>query len=295
MQETLARFLASMRREHGLAANTVDAYRRDLLRYLATLAAQGLRGPSEAQAHHVDTLMAELRAAGLRPSTLARNVASCRRFHRFLCGTGAAPHDPTEGLAPPRLERRSPECLTPAEIERLLAAPDVSEPLGLRDRAMLELMYASGLRVFELIALELSSLLLDGGLVRVAGPRGRERLLALGPQAHHYLSEYLERARPRLVRPDSGPFVFLNARGGPLSRMTVWKVLRAAARRAGMDREVSPLMLRHSFAARLLERGASLPVVQELLGHADRSTTQAYTRQTTPTLPTAEMTPHRRE
>jgi integrase/recombinase XerD len=278
MQQSLDGFLLSMERDQGLAVNTLDAYRRDLTRYLGTLADRGVSALRDTRPQHLCELLSRLQAAGLHPSTLARNITSCKRFHQYLVVTGALAHDPTEGIDAPHLERRLPDYLSLEEVERLLGGPDVSEPLGRRDRAVLELLYASGLRVSELIALCVPCLLLDSGLLRVPGRQGRERLVPVGRQAQRALTSYLESARPSLARPESGPIVFLNARGGALSRMTIWKVIRAAAARAGVERDVNPHMLRHSFAAHMLERGASLRIVQELLGHADISTTQVYAR-----------------
>jgi integrase/recombinase XerD len=277
LERALERFLASMAQDKGLSANTTDAYRRDLLRYLHHLAGQGIESLERVRPEHVTRLLVGLRQAGLRPSTMARNLTSIKRFHGFLVRQGILPHDPTESLEPPRQERRIPDFLTVAEVERLMAAPDTADLLGRRDRAILELLYASGLRVSELIALDRRSLLLDRELVRVVGG-GRERLVPIGRQAIFHIESYLRLVRPYLVRPESGEIVFLNARGGRLSRMGVWKIIRTAGQKAGLARDVSPHTLRHSFATHLLEGGANLRAVQELLGHADISTTQIYAR-----------------
>jgi integrase/recombinase XerD len=276
MERALESFLTSMLREKGLAANTLDAYRRDLHRYLRSLARQGVESLEQARQEHVTRLLRELHDAGLSPSTVSRNLTSFKRFHQFLLVRGALRHDPTENLDAPKLERRIPDFLTVEEIDRLMGAPDISDPLGLRDRAILELLYASGLRVSELIVLQRHALLLDSALVRVLGKGPRERLVPIGRQAITYVGNYLRDARPRLAHPESDESVFLNARGGPLSRMSIWKIIRTAADRAGLGKEVSPHTLRHSFAAHLLEGGANLRAVQELLGHADISTTQIY-------------------
>jgi integrase/recombinase XerD len=262
----------------GLAGNTLDAYRRDLRRYLRHLARQGIGSPSQVTGQCVAGLLEELRQTGLTPATVARNLTSIRRFHGFLMRCGQAVHDPTEMLESPRLERPLPDILSVTEVSRLMEAPDLSTPLGQRDRALLELLYASGLRVSELIALPLSSLLLESALIRIAGKPSRERLVPIGRSAVRQVTVYLERGRPRLAGPESADAVFLNARGTGLSRMGVWKIIRAAAKGAGIEREISPHTLRHSFAAHLLDGGADLRVVQELLGHADIATTQVYTR-----------------
>lgn len=278
MLEARDRFLTAMERERGLTANTLDAYRRDLTRYLADLGEQGVEALADVRQEHILCLLDGLRAQGRRPSTLARNITSLKRFHGFLVARGILAHNPTENVDAPRLKRRLPDFLSVDEIERILEAPDTSGPLGLRDRAMLELLYASGLRVSELIGLTIPSLLLDSALVGIPGRGNRERLVPVGRQAMEFLETYLGTARSSLARPDSGDTVFLNSRGGSLSRMTVWKVIRAASQQAGLERNISPHTLRHSFAAHLLERGANLRIVQELLGHADISTTQVYAR-----------------
>jgi integrase/recombinase XerD len=278
MAGPLEDFLAAAVRDKGASANTVEAYQRDLLRYLQALARQGLASPDQALADHISRLLRQLHDAGLSPSTLARNLTSIRQFHRFLLRRGAALHDPTESLEPPRVERRIPDFLTIEEIEQLMAGPDLDEPLGQRDRAILELLYASGLRVSELIALPRSGLDTKADLVRVQDTKGHERLVPLGRQALFHLGRYLSSVRPRLEREHSGEALFLNAQGRALSRMGIWKILQAAAARAGLTKKISPHTLRHSFATHLLERGANLRDVQELLGHADVATTQIYAR-----------------
>ena len=278
MEGALDAFLRFMQQQRQRSPNTIDAYRRDLRRYLDSLARQGLETMAAVRQEHVASLLRTLHDAGLKPSTIARNLTSIKRFHHFLLRQDAASHDPTENLEPPRLERKLPEVLTVDEIDRLLSAPDISDPLGRRDRSMLELLYASGLRVSELIALSRRALLLDSALLRIVDSRAHERLIPVGRQAVFHLENYLRDVRPRLLSSHSDDTVFLNARGGALSRMSIWKIIRAAAQKAQLDKEVSPHTLRHSFAAHLLEGGANLRVVQELLGHADISTTQIYAR-----------------
>lgn len=290
MTDVLEAFLAAAVRDKGTSANTVEAYRRDLLRYLQTLAGQGLTGPDQAQADHVSRLLRQLHDAGLSPSTLARNLTSIRQFHNYLQRQGLAQHNPTESLEPPRVERRLPDFMTVEEIEQLMAGPDLDEPLGQRDRAILELLYASGLRVSELIALPLAGLQANASLVRVQD--GHERLVPLGRQALFHLDRYLSQVRPRLAREYSGEALFLNAQGRALSRMGIWKILQAAAARAGLKKKISPQTLRHSFATHLLERGANLRDVQELLGHADITTTQIYARIDTKYLKEVHKTYH---
>jgi len=278
MEQALDRFLSHLEQERRLASNTLEAYRHDLDRYLRVLVDQGVGTLRSVRSEHIAALLDIMRRAGLRPSTQARNLSVCRRFHRYLLANGMLEHDPTEGLELPQRERMLPGFLTPEEVHRLLEAPDISESFGLRDRAMLELLYASGLRVSELIRLTLPCLLLDSGLVRVSGRRGRERLVPVSRKALHFLTLYLESGRPALARRNGVDAVFLNGRGGAVSRMTVWKTIRVAAAKVGIRRDVGPHTLRHSFAAHRVQQGASLRIIQELLGHADISTTQVYAR-----------------
>ena len=278
MERVLAAFLRFLQQQRGLAANTLDAYHRDLRRYLECLDRQGIKALAEVRQEHVAMLLRLLHDMGLKSSTMARNLTSIRRFHQFLLPSGIASHDPTENLDVPRLERRLPDYLTVDEVDRLLSASDISDPLGLRDRAILELLYATGLRVSELLALERRALSFDSALLHIAGKKPRERLIPIGRPALLYLENYIRDVRPKLVCPDSGDTVFLNARGRALSRMSIWKIIRAAAQKIRLDKDASPQILRHSFAAHLLEGGASLRAVQELLGHADISTTQIYAR-----------------
>ena len=277
LERALERFLTSMTQDKGLSANTIDAYRRDLLRYLQTLVKQDIESLEEVRHEHVSHLLHLLSDAGLSPSTMARNLTSIKRFHQFLLLQGALQHDPTDSLEAPKLERKLPDFLTGGEVERLLEAPDLSEPLGLRDRAILELLYATGLRVSELIALARRALLLDSSLVRVVGKTQHGRLVPIGRQAIFYVERYLRDGRAHLARPESDETVFLNSRGGPLSRMSIWKIISTAGEKVGLEKDVSPHTLRHSFATHLLEGGANLRIVQELLGHTDIYTTQIYT------------------
>ena len=277
----LAAFLAEMGQHRGLAANTLEAYRRDLTRYLSSVAAEGIATVEGITRDHATRLVEGLAQAGLTPATVARNLTSVRRFHAFLVQQGQRADDPTEALASPRLERNLPDTLRVPEVGRMMETPDLSTPLGLRDRALLEVLYASGLRVSELTALRLPCLLLPSALLKVAGAPPRERLVPIGRPAIRQVEAYLAQGRPRLVSPGTDDTVFLNARGRGLSRMGVWKIIRSAADRAAIGRDISPHTLRHSFAAHLLEGGADLRVVQELLGHADIATTQVYARRET--------------
>ena len=208
---------------------------------------------------------------------MARNLTAVRVFHRFLQTEGITGGDPTEHLKPPRLGRKLPTVLNVFEVERLMAEPNTETALGIRDRAMLEVLYGAGLRVSELTDLVRSNLLFELEVVRVVGKGSRERVVPIGSEAEAWTSRYLDEARAQLASLKSGDTVFLNWRGGRLSRMGVWKLLKRHARQAGIEKDVSPHTLRHSFATHLLEGGADLRAVQEMLGHADISTTQIYT------------------
>ena len=288
------RFLASIQQERALSPNTVEAYRRDLDRYLRDLVAQGIDSLDQVRQQHVAQLLNRLHDAGLSPATLARNLSSIKRFHRFLLVQGMTRNDPSASLEPPKLERKLPDFLSVEEMERLMQGPDLDELLGRRDRAILELLYASGLRVSELITLERSCLRLDDGLVQVSSKGARDRLVPIGRPAITHVESYLREVRPLLVRPHSGDPVFLNFQGGGLSRMSIWKIIQAAAERAGLEKHISPHTLRHSFATHLLEGGANLRDVQELLGHADISTTQIYAHVDTGYLKEVHRTYHPR-
>lgn len=273
----LEAFLDGLRTGRRLSANTLDAYARDLRDYRAFAVQHQLKGWNEAGTVFVDGYFARLLKRGLSSNTVARRRSALRGFHAWLEAQGLGGRDPLADAPPPRRERRLPHALTHDEMERLIAQPKGESPLVLRDRALLELAYASGLRVSELCGLIRSRLDLAERAVRVAGKGNRERVIPFGRAAARALREYLERARPLLARRARHDNVFLNARGGPLSRMGFWKILRGHARAAGISARVHPHALRHSFATHLLEGGADLRVVQELLGHASVATTAIYT------------------
>ncbi len=277
LRETFQRFLDYVVLERGLSENTVGAYERDLTRYLILLSDCGIESIGDVTQDEVAALLQLLSEMGLEASSVARNLAAVRMFHRFLLSEGIASHDPTEHLKPPKLGRKLPSVLNVHEVERLMAAPDVEKPLGLRDRALLEILYGAGLRVSELIGLSRSDLLLEVEVIRVFGKGGKERVVPIGTEGIQWVATYLNNVCPRLAKPNSDNEVFLNFRGGKLSRMGIWKLLRKYVEAAGIERGVSPHTMRHSFATHLLEGGADLRAVQEMLGHADISTTQIYT------------------
>jgi integrase/recombinase XerD len=270
-------FLDHLRFERGLAEQTLLAYRHDIIRLAGFLRSQGRTGPTDTTTADLRRFIYQLKDLGLAPSSIARNLSAIRTYFGFLLTENLVIADPSERIEPPKAWRTLPGVLTVAEVESLLQAPDLAEPLAWRDRAMLEFAYASGVRVSELIGLELRHLVLDEGYATVYGKGAKERLVPIGRRAVGAISIYLRETRPRLERGRGEGRVFLNARGRPLSRMGVWKILRGHVERAGIEKPVSPHTLRHSFATHLLEGGADLAAVQEMLGHADISTTQIYT------------------
>lgn len=270
-------WLDELRKGRRLSARTVDAYRRDLEDYRAFAASHRLADWREATVTFVDGYFASLQRRGLAGATVARRRSTLRGFHAYLARVGRHAEDPVAVLPAPRRERRLPHALALADVERLLAQPEGEGALALRDRAMLELAYACGLRVSELVGLERARVDLGGRSLTVTGKGDKQRLVPFGRAAAAALGAWLDRGRPRLAARARHEKLFCNARGGPLSRMGWWLVLRGHARRAGLATRVHPHALRHSFATHLLEGGADLRVVQELLGHASVTTTAIYT------------------
>ena len=276
-ERILREFIHYLQVERRLSPATIDAYRRDIHRYLHFLTSRGYACQEAVESKVVTAHLLSLRRRGLSPSSVARNFSAIRSFHIFLVSEGLTRTDSTEHLRAPRLWKRLPSILHPSEVERLLQQPDLSQPAGVRDRAMLEMMYASGLRVSELLALKTSNLLLEVNFIRVLGKGMRERIVPVGREAVKWLKRYLQEVRPGLSGAASGDVIFLNMRGKQLSRMGFWKILKKYVEMADLKKTVSPHTLRHSFATHLLEGGADLRAVQEMLGHADISTTQIYT------------------
>lgn len=270
-------FLDELRGGRRLSPRTLDSYARDLADYTTFATRTGLASWREAGRTFVDGYFASLARRGLAGATVARRRSALRGFHAMLARQAEPVADPLADLPPPRRERKLPHALTIDDIERLLAQPAGDTPLARRDRALLELAYASGLRVSELTGLTRSRLDLKHRAVTVQGKGGKERTIPFGRAAGRALADYLEHARPRLAPRARHDAVFVNARGGPLGRMGFWKLLHAHARAAGITGRVHPHALRHSFATHLLQGGADLRVVQELLGHASVSTTAIYT------------------
>lgn len=273
----LEQFADHQRLEAGHSLNTVESYDRDLSRLAQFALTRGVKHPSGLTRSHLRDHVFLLKDLGLSSASIRRAVSAIRTYFAFLLAEGVVKTDPSDRLQSPTRGRTLPETLTVAEVTAMLAAPDVGERLAWRDRALLELGYGAGLRVSELCALTLTDLLLDEGLVRVFGKGSKERLVPLGRQSLGAVSVYLHTLRPELDRGRSQGRVLLNARGQPLSRVGAWGVVKHCAARAGITKRVTPHTLRHSFATHLLEGGADLRAVQEMLGHADLSTTQIYT------------------
>lgn len=273
----LARFLDHLAVERGLSPRTLDAYGRDVRRLVDFLEGRGVRSPAQAGPGEIREFVYALKDRGLQASSIRRNLSAIRTWFSYLVAEGVVLVDPTDRVDMPRTWRRLPEALGRAEVERLLEAPDPGDRLYWRDRALLETAYASGVRVSELTGMKVRDLDLEEGLAVVIGKGSKERVVPIGRAALRCLEVYLREIRPRLVRGRGGGALFVNARGQPLSRMGVWKILRRHVRRAGLTRRVTPHTLRHSFATHLLEGGADLAAVQELLGHSDIATTQIYT------------------
>ncbi len=268
-------FLDSLWLESGLSGNTLSAYRSDLAAFDTWLNKKGLDLKSAGRAELLGYLAANVRQ-GLSPRSSARRLSTLRRFYRYLLREGMIQNDPTADIRSPSLGRPLPKAITEASVEKLLAAP-AETTLGLRDRAMLETMYASGLRVSELVTLALNELDLTTGLVRVTGKGGKERIVPLGDEATSRLRDYLDQARPELVGDQKNGAVFITRRGKPMTRQAFWQLIKRYTVIAGIDTDLSPHSLRHAFATHLLNHGADLRSVQMLLGHADLSTTQIYT------------------
>lgn len=273
----LPRFADFIALEQGLSPRTQEAYRRDLERFAQYAATRGASAPLDVTARLLREYVYHLKDLGLSPSSIRRNVSAVRTWFRFLTGDGIVVRDPSERLETPKRWRTLPDVLTVDEVQKLLAAPTLDDALVFRDRALLELAYGAGLRVSEWITLGVRDLLLEEGLVRVFGKGSKERLVPIGRSAIGAAAVYLRELRPKLEKGEGKGILFLNARGRPLTRMGAWKILRGHVERAGITRHVTPHTLRHSFATHLLEGGADLRAVQEMLGHVDIATTQIYT------------------
>jgi integrase/recombinase XerD len=280
MDETARQFLHYLSVEKGLAPLTLEAYGRDLGRVIGLLNGQGIGAWTSVDRTHVRACLAELHRHGLSPRTIARTVTILRGLYRFLLSEGMASADPTAGLESPRGSLRLPHALSPAEVDTLLACSRGTTPRAMRDEAMIELLYATGMRVSELVGLRTSDVNLEVGYVSPVGKGSKTRIVPVGEVGQDKLARYLGPPRQALLNGRTSPHVFISNRGNAMTRQRFWQILRAYARAAGITRPFSPHTLRHSFATHLLARGADLRSVQAMLGHAQITTTQIYTHVT---------------
>ncbi|MDQ1145182.1 integrase/recombinase XerD [Bacillus sp. SORGH_AS 510] len=282
MEDQLKDFMHFLIVEKGLAKNTIVSYERDLKSYLHYLRnVESILDLNEVQRIHIVHFLGFLKEQGKSSKTLARHIASVRAFHQFLLRDKATDQDPSVLIETPRLEKTLPKVLSLQEVEILLDTPKQNDHFGIRDKAMLELLYATGIRVSELISLDLDNVHLTMGFVRCIGKGNKERIIPIGRTASEALKIYLEQGRPHFVSKETREqALFLNHQGKRLTRQGFWKILKKLTKEAGIEKDLTPHTLRHSFATHLLENGADLRAVQEMLGHADISTTQIYTHVT---------------
>ena len=278
MNQFLKEYLAVLRLEKNLSENTVASYKNDLNSFFGFLSDRGVEDPSEIKNQHLENFFKSLANTGLSSSSAARYFSSVKGFFRYLYLNKYITDNPVDKISAPKLSKNLPDVLSVNDVDAILSQPDTEDKLGLRDKALLETLYACGLRVSELINLKLSNIFFKEEIVRVLGKGSKERLVPIGSSAIKWINEYFTRSRPLLEnKAKSGSFVFLNSRGTKLSRMGIWKIVDRYTKEAGIKKEVHPHTFRHSFATHLLEGGADLRAVQEMLGHSDISTTQIYT------------------
>ena len=280
MNTHLEEYLHYLKIERGLSDNTIQSYQRDLRQYLGFLEQEEKKSWDDVDRYLILDFLEVLRNEGKSSATIIRMVSALRKFHQFLRQERITDNDPMQHVDTPKKTQKLPKTLSIKEVEKIIESPDTTDILGIRDRAILELMYATGLRVSELITLRLDDLHLSLGLIQTLGKGDKERIIPIGDQAIKWIEIYLEKVRPELVaknKKEKTRILFLNYKGEGFSRQGIWKNLKVYVVQAGIEKEVTPHTLRHSFATHLLENGADLRVVQELLGHADISTTQIYT------------------
>ena len=280
MNQLLDQFLHYLIVEKGLSRNTIEAYSHGLNRFLDHLRKKGIREWAKVSKFDVRAFLLFLKRQGLSTKTVVRNLVAIRTFFKFLIQEGILEANPVEEIESPKVAKTLPEILSLKEVEQLLEQPDPQTPLGMRDRAMLELLYATGMRVSELTQLPINQINLEGGYVLLYGKGSKERIVPLGNEAMKWVDLYLKTAREKLAKGRESPSLFINRSGKGMSRQRFWKNIKAYGRRAGIRKRITPHLLRHSFASHLLERGADLRSVQMMLGHVDISTTQIYTHVT---------------
>lgn len=280
MTELIQEYLNYISVERGLSRNTIDAYARDLHQFAVFLTLAGYDSLAEIHSHTLVEYLRKLQQENLKPSSVTRKLAAIRSFFQYMLRERHLKIDPSVTIDSLKTPQRLPKVLSEKEIDRLLEQPGATTPAKLRDKAMLELMYATGVRVSELVSLKLGDLNMDMGYIRCFGKGSKERIVPMGGSAQNALTDYLDRARPKIVRRTAEDTLFLNHHGRKMSRQGFWQIIQAAARRVDIKTVVTPHMLRHSFATHLLDHGADLRAVQEMLGHVDISTTQIYTHVT---------------
>lgn len=277
MNEQIEDFLHNLKIERGLADNTVSAYRQDLAEFSSFLVSEKITRLANVDQLVILNFLKQQQASGKARNSVTRMVSTLRHFFRYLVQTEKLGVDPMAEIRAPKRGRSLPQVLTTDEVDALLAAPDTGNKYGIRDRAMLEVMYATGLRVSELVHLKMGELHLEMGLIQTLGKGNKERIIPIGDVAIDWIERYLNQSRPLLLKQRKSPYLFLNAHGSGLSRQSIWQKIQQYVSLAGIKKHVTPHTLRHSFATHILENGADLRIVQELLGHSDISTTQIYT------------------
>lgn len=277
LKQFIEQFLNYLSVERGLAQNTIFAYKRDLLRYDRFLREKNITDVYKIDKEVIRYYLVYQKEKGLNPSSIARSLVTIRLFHRFLLREKLSKGDPTDVIDSPKLWKRNPDFLLPTEVEKLLSVPNIKDKKGMRDKAILETMYAAGLRVSELINLKVEDVNLDAGFIRCLGKGRKERVVPIGKFAISSIRRYLDSSRQKFTKKKPSQFLFLNPSGDKISRISVWKLIKAYARQARIKKPIRPHVLRHSFATHLLERGADLRSIQEMLGHANISTTEIYT------------------
>ncbi len=280
MRDMIKEFVYYLTVERGLAANTLESYTRDLEQYSSFLTKHGVTSFQSTTKTNVMAYLLNLQKQGKATSTISRHLAALKSFYQYLLREKHIEQDPTMNLESPKLQKKLPRVLTVKEVELLLNQPNLAEPAGLRDKAMLELLYATGIRVSELISLDRDHVNLEMGYVRCFGKGSKERIIPLGSLAKKFVEEYLQRSRVKLTKTKDEKALFVNHHGRRMTRQGFWKIIKKYAKEAGIAKDITPHTLRHSFATHLLENGADLRSVQEMLGHADITTTQIYTHLT---------------
>lgn len=280
MEQMVDTFLLHLKVERGLAKNTLDSYRRDLNKFIGYLHRQGIINLNDVDRRMIMSFMEDLHNHNRAAATISRNLAAIRSFYSFLLQENMVSSNPSAELDAPKIPKRLPNVMTVSQVARLMEQPNGKNAAGMRDKAMLELLYATGIRVSELVNLDLVDVNLEMGFLRCLGKGSKERIVPMGQKAVEAVGTYLQKGRVKLVRNSEVEAVFVNIHGGRLTRQGFWKILKKYVRQAGFEGDITPHTLRHSFATHLLENGADLRAVQEMLGHSDISTTQIYTQVT---------------